>query len=572
MIPALRRASRPWVVLAAGIAVLLAIHAWYWWTHRRGFTVFVDEAGYGVFSLDFTQALRDDGLGGLWRAFHDQRFYAPLVPLLGVPFHLIAGNSLTGTYVVVLASTGVLAVATYLVAVRFSPPAWAVGAALVTMCAPDVLVWSRAVLFAVPAAAFFVTAVACLQRSRGFLDVRWAAAGGALLGLAALSRTMMLGLVPAPVVAVAIHAIAVGGHTRRRVVGGIVCVATGVAIAATWYSEQLSEVVSYLRENPFHKNPHARLDRPPLRDIGQLFEAVQLPLALALVGGIVALTVHEVRRRRSSERGPATPWIERARHVLAREWAVVALCVAQGFVVLRIAREATGQLVPLLPLIISLLLAGFARLPVRARRVTAAALAAASIFNLAAQSDVIDGLGARRQVTVALLGRLELIEGRQFVERQLDDQGWPTGRATRLPDVYRRWPVFNDRVVRAVVEHAAGHGVPPVLFLVGGAQDPLNTNTLLLADRVAGSAHDLLVGELPAREGSADELRRRLTDPKFGYPRYVLAPDRDKTVDGRRGDPTPRHVARTLREAGFEVIDEIGAPDGRTFALWWRVQ
>lgn len=191
---------------------------WWYWSHRRGFPLFIDEAGYTAVALDHVHALRHAGLHGLFDSVQNHGVHAPLVPVLTIPLEVLFGEHIGNGFLVIAAFHGVLVGATYALARRFMQPWPSALSALIVALAPEVLTFSRTYYFAVPSAALFILAVLCLLRSEALDRPAWALAGGAALGLAVLTRTLMLALVAGPLLAVFVQAMSREGSRGRRIV------------------------------------------------------------------------------------------------------------------------------------------------------------------------------------------------------------------------------------------------------------------------------------------------------------------------------------------------------------------
>lgn len=237
-----RRLTRATVSVLAGALLLAAFNAWWYTSHRRGLPLFIDESGYTAYALDHLRALEHDGLRGLVKSVENRSVQAPLVPLLTVPALRVLGEGIGAGFAVVAAFYALLIVGSYAVARRLLDPWPSALVALVVATTPYVVTFSRMYYFAVPAAAFFMVAIWCFLRSDALARPAWAVGGGAALGLAVLTRTMVLSLVVGILGAILVQAVARGDGLRRRLLTLGAATAVTVAVAATWYAKNFANV------------------------------------------------------------------------------------------------------------------------------------------------------------------------------------------------------------------------------------------------------------------------------------------------------------------------------------------
>jgi len=539
------------------------LNIWWYWSHRRGFPLHIDESGYTAFAIEHTHALRHDGLIGLVRSAEEHSVHAPLVPLLTVPLELVFGEHIGNGFVVVDAFYALLVVLTYVLARQLVQPWLAALSALVVATAPDVLTFTRAYFFAVPAAAIFAAAICCVLRSDGMRRIGWALAGGALLGLALLTRTMMLALAAAPLVAALVQGLARGGELRRRLLTFGAAVVAAAAVASAWYARNVGDAVGFLTGTRFRgpvtgHGPDWHLGG---RDIRELVSSVQLPLGLLLTGVamaalVVALRSHRSQRSRRQE----------LRRLLRTDTAVLVLVVLEGVAAFSVADTSLGQWLPLVPVMITLAVLALASLPRASVRTTLAwVVLTLSVVNLAMLSDVWPSLGEPRMVSAAAIGDLPVTDGRVYVDRFFPDLG-NSGRPGRFPDSWRHWPRWHRRLTDWMKRFAAEHGQQAVVVMGGNESRLLNLNDVLMSDRLSDDEQTVIVGRVfVERDTSRRTIRRYLDDPQFGVPNFVI------TFDPPSRDAPEDRVKRVLRDRGYRVMQTVSVPDG-TVRVWWRSQ
>lgn len=246
----LDRAKAPrWVAVAVGLVIVLAVAGSLSWieANRAYFVLDTDEMGYLATSLEASDAVRDGDLGGAVETLARSGNTAPLLGTLTVPVHLLLGRGLTASLVPQLVFLAMVIVSTFLLARSFVSTRWALLACAVTAWAPGVVSYSRAYHFALPATAMFTAASAAVVRSRGFTKLPWAIAWGAFTGLALLSRTMMLALVPGLLLA---GAIAYWAGSRDRQARRALVTGAGVfvLVAGPWWLLNWRPVLDYLTD------------------------------------------------------------------------------------------------------------------------------------------------------------------------------------------------------------------------------------------------------------------------------------------------------------------------------------
>jgi 4-amino-4-deoxy-L-arabinose transferase-like glycosyltransferase len=550
------------LAVAALAVVIVVLDVWWYWTHRRGLPLFLDESGYTSFALDHSYALRDDGLVGLLRSVEDHSVHAPLVPFLTVPFEILLGERIGNGFIVIAAFHALLAVATYGVARRLTRPWLAALAALLVACAPQVITFSRLYYFAVPAAALFTLSVFCFLRSDALNRPAWAVAGGATLGLVALTRTLMLALVAGPLIGVLVQALARPGTRTRRMLTFGVSVLTGLAIAAIWYGPNFANAVDFLRGDRFREPSSGELRSPGLRELRQVVQTVQLPLALALLG-VALLAVGVVLASAATRR--QWQW----RRALSDDRTLLAIVVLEATAVFSLTSAALARWITVLPLLIALAVAALGTLPrPRLRATLALGLVGAALFEFVMLSAAWPALGRLRTVDAGPLGTLTITDGRQFLQGFLAPIGY-TGAPGRLPDSFRRFLPEHIQLTKWLLAYAARHDERPVVFTVGHESRLLNINDLLLADRLIEDDGVLLTGRVfLATDAPRRAYRQQLDDPKFGLPNFLITYSHAPAAT-RDAQLTP--ADENVQALGFRLIRTIRLPDSSA-RIWWRSQ
>jgi hypothetical protein len=154
-------------------------------------------------------------------------------------------------------------------------------------------------------------------------------------------------------------------------------------------------------------------------------------------------------------------------------------------------------------------------------------------------------------------------DGRQDIQERLEAAGYAAGRPGDLPDELRRWPELHQDLAAWMLRYAAEHGQRPVVFGIGNESRLLNTNDLLLYDRLIEDQGLLLIGR-----AFLQPTREQFDDPKFGLPNFAMT-----FLDARETSSTAplTSAERKIRSFGFRVVRTVQLPD-RPARIWWRSQ
>jgi hypothetical protein len=114
-----------------------------------------------------------------------------------------------------------------------------------------------------------------------------------------------------------------------------------------------------------------------------------------------------------------------------------------------------------------------------------------------------------------------------------------------------------------MLRYAAGHDQRPVVFGVGNESRLLNTNDLLLYDRLIEDDGLLLIGRV-----FLQPTREQFDDPKFGLPNFAIT-----FLDAGQVSSTARLTSaeKKIRSYGFRVVRTVQLRD-RPARIWWRSQ
>lgn len=589
------------------LLVCVGVNAWWIYVHLRGMPFDIDAAGYLQRAIRDEDALRSGGLGAYVRTVRTPGdIQAPLLTALGGFFQGVAGIGVLKLTELVQLFYAVLVVSTYAIARRVLAWRWSLLAALVVACIPAVLQTSRDFDFSVPAAALVTAALALQLHAEDFRSPTRSLAWGAMLGLASLTRTMTLALLPVLVI-VAIPRLVRGEDRLRRLLHAVAGLVVGVVVAGTWYTATWRAVLHYLVSYGYgpkaasygaasswlswsHWTARANLI---------LNEDVFLPLALALVAGALAGSAYAlVRRARGRGTQPTAPRAELARTLAGRALSLVASDVGAllGVVVLcYVVLSSTQNLgsyfeLPLLPAAVVLLLWLADHASGRPRALVALACAAASVLSFANQAGWI--LGGYSDVESVQIGPMRLVafDGRSTLIRYASAVlgGCPGIYSCISPELragalarggnhnaavnayLRAWEPPVDAATRFVEDYSRAHGRYPVLFFA--VQDPFfNTNTVALEAQIA-YGDQLPIGILQPPSSSSPSYADQLGEPQYGEPNFVIAGPLPGNPYSAAFSPDNREAAvvAALRRAGFAKVDDVTLPDHRVMGIWWK--
>lgn len=576
--PGGRREWWPPVAVAALVVALCAVHLWWLHRFRDGFPVNIDEARY----LDFALALRDSLAGGpgeLWDTWQSQRDFGPLLPLTSVPFLAFGRDLITGiaTQLVFFA---VLVVATYGIGARLSSRSGGLLAAAVVAATPAVIDFTRTYEFAVTAGAMLAATTYALLASEAFSRRGWALAWGVLLGLTALSRTMVIAFLAGQVLVALLLVLGRPGDRRTRVVNLATAAGAALLAAAVWFAISFRSVWNYLTDLGYGSQS-AEFGTTGSRTsldywAGELEEAIRddlyLPLALVLVLVLLAALAGLVARRRA--RSGAGSWREAGRNFAVSDAGALVILLLEGYLALTSSRnQGVGFRVPLYPLTAALAVAALWRIPWRGARVAlTCALVAVVILNTVMKADWVDTVSERRDVDLPRVGNTPVTEGLGYIQGYVVGalEAPRPGPTEPLADATRGWlPAYSD-IGRSLQPLAEALGREPVVSLA--TYEPLmNPFALAMAARL-DLRRALPVNGLAAPEGAADaaSYRRILTD---------AAPDALVTVSrigvsypvltgGRSLDQAL--LERVAKDLGYARRATVPLPNLRAANIAWR--
>ena len=561
------RRNRWALTVAAGLLLLVAYHVVWLIRMRNGFATEIDEAGYLNIAYANLDAFHADGLRGLWNSYSGQGPHAPLVPLLAVPFLEIRTGILPAFGVEWLAFL-VVGSATYGLARTLMSPPWSALAVLTVVAMPGVINYTREFAFALPCAALFTVALLALVRSRNFSSLPLALAFGAAAGLAALSRTMALGLLPGLLLGALLwSALAPAPDRRRNILNLGAGVLAGLAVASTWYVRNMGGVLDYLTGFGYGSESSTYGESHPLFSVDRWTHALYtiswqelfVPLLYLSTAIVLFAAGFGIRRLWGSDR---RQWLAR---VFRSPAMPVAIFVGAGYVALSSTANAGSVFaLPILPAGFVLLVGLVSRFPFRPLRlVMAGALIAAALLQLVSFAQVWGPAEKLRGTNVPGLGYVSITDPRSPMVGATSI----VPAALRLGDADRGWIDTGSQLGAAINRKAESEGRTPILAM-GNRDRVLNTNLLQLSARLTGQPGFPLTQVTPAIAGDTRTAYTEfLSDPVYGQPNVLV------TSSESEGDLEPvatqSEVAKAARRVGFTPFRQISQPNGEVLTLWW---
>lgn len=560
------------LTLLALVASLGAIHLWWLARFRRGFPLDIDESGYLWYSFVLHDVLREDGILGLWHRVQGEGWAGPLFPAVTAILELPAGaGDIVTSMATQLVFLALLVVASYGIGCRLLDERAGLLTALVVATTPATLDFVRTYQLVIPSTAMYAVATYALLASDRLRRRPWAVAWGVALGLTLLSRTMIVAFLPALPLAAG-WMLAVDRAERRRVVNLCLGLLALVGVAALWYATSWSEIFDYLLGFGYGSDSPSGGGVPSLLSpsfwADELQGAIELafyvPLAAVLLAATVAaaLAWGEGLAHATSLRAALR---ERAAAAARSDAIVPAFVIAEGYLALTSSsNDGTGFVVPLLPSLVALVVVATLRVPWRRARVTlVAALCLVCAFDVVMKADVVSGVSRVRSVTLPLLGRTTLTNGRGFIHQHLvNDACYELGPPTRwLPESERGWlPLLASAVAPLAEVHPRGREAR--LFL-SQSEPLLNPGSLRLAayrEGIRGGVFGLVdTGRVDTVAAYEDALGAARPD-------LVLTASAERCHFGPA--VTPGRVETAAAALGYTLVERLPTPDRRELRVW----
>ena len=384
-----------------------------WWVQHPAGLMSVDDSGYSMMALMDWRALVEHGLFGLKSLLSNGAPNAPLVPILAAPFTALDPMS-TATVLVQIPFMWLLIVSSHSIYERFASPRAALIATVVTAFLPGVLSYGRLLHFALPLAALLTASLAALLASRRLTSWRWALAFGVLTGLALLTRTVALAMVPGLVIAAGVLA-ARQPPARVWMRNLALALAATAIVAGPWYVKNHSALYQYLIGNGYSESSPFYVPTPPwIVRLAQIVgQDILVPLTVVGIGIVVAALARRllVNRRRvqpTEESVGLDPRLAIATTAVTVAWYFLALSTSHNV--------GTGFTLPLAPLLVGLVLYVFRQLGRRQALAAGAVVLVVVAFNVVA---AVIPLGRVGVGDVPGAGDIGFVDGRSISDAQL---------------------------------------------------------------------------------------------------------------------------------------------------------
>ena len=393
------------LALAALTAFVVVLNLLWVRAHREGLPFDIDESGYLQRAMRDGDALGHGGLSGIWDAFRLKDPQAPMLPIAAGIWHQISNAGPVGLIAGEQIFVIIALISTFLIARRLDGrlvPALIAAGCVAAL--PGVVDGGRSFTFALPATAFMTAALASQLAAGDFKRLRPALVWGVMLGLGTLTRTVMLALLPALLLALLIRLVLL--HAGRRqwlnaVAGGVV----GLLVAATWYTATYHLVWDYLTSYGYGQQANSygssrgvlSSDWWTYRIVRAADTEIYLPLSIA---GLVCLVV--VASRAFAQQ---LAWVRDTRGIafrfLTSGWGTMTFVLVFDYLVLSSTHNKGSSFeLPLLPAATALLVSG-ASLGGRGRRRVALGVATiAAAFSIVAAQGWLPGHAKRDNVAI----------------------------------------------------------------------------------------------------------------------------------------------------------------------------
>ncbi|MBI2841024.1 MAG: glycosyltransferase family 39 protein [Acidobacteria bacterium] len=190
-LPAFFQRRRSALVSVFLLVLVVGILQWHWLLEYRVFDLPPrwDEAMYHARSVKYHVAIDSDGAEGFWKVFtNPDEPRPPLLPVSTLVFAPLGPYQLEYGHLTIMLYLAVLCVATYFIGENLVGPAGGLFSVLYLLFFRSTLVYSKAMLSDLPAAALITLAMLCLLKSNWNDRTLWNVALGVAIGLAMNAR------------------------------------------------------------------------------------------------------------------------------------------------------------------------------------------------------------------------------------------------------------------------------------------------------------------------------------------------------------------------------------------------
>ena len=573
-------------LLPLALLLLATVIANSWWTmhHRSDMPFDIDESGYLQRTLVDSWQLTHNGVSAFIGQLRGPDPQAPLLPATAAVVRSLTGTGLVGMILVQQLWYSILIVSTWIVARKLAGKFAAVTAAVIVAATPAVFISSRTFHFALVASAT-VTAALCAQLWAGSFDrVKRALLWGLLIGVAALSRTMVLGLLPGLLLA-AVLRIAATGTTTVRLRNLLLGIIAAFLTAWFWYSASWHSVAEYLRSYGYGKMASSYGEKSSIfsttwwtrRPIHSIQDALWAPTTLllllltviAIIGMVLRFNSQSATEEVHTVQSSASHRFHQVRRFSTTDWMTIIVFVVWSYFALSSTMNTGSWFeLPVLPALIILIVCAACWNRVAAIiSLTLALVTSIAVFwgdsGSSFDPPVSWKLGPASSVAFDSRGSLTT-----YADAFLPDSA--TATRSQLSDELRAELRTTNQLAELLQNEAQSHGRRPVVFFA--TQDPfINTNSVGLASFIQ-TGRQLPVGLLPDEKATGVPLLERLTNPIYGLPNIVVTGPNSVNASAAAFSPmtSPVDSVSALTEAGFSPSKTLSLPDGRVLQIWWR--
>ncbi len=540
----------------------------------------IDEAGYLERAIVDGHFLSKSGPIGLYQHLQNGDPQAPLLPVIAGFFHSIIGGPTTWLFGYTQIFYVILIGSVYALVLKLKDLKFALIAALTIAVVPSVLQESRSFQFGLVAAAMMTLALA-VQVYAGKFD-RWSTtlAWGVALGLASLSRTMVIGLLPGLLVGAMITLLS-APRSKIRFVRASAALLVAFGVAWTWWGASWRAVFHYLndygygRHSGFYGKPNTVFSlewwtkRP-----GHIANELGPLLTTLLIGVVVASVFLRLKRRNTDEsKAERSHWpsLAQLQRVAQKGWLPVVVALTWDFFALSSTRNEGSYFeltaVPLVVVLSYLAAVAPTRLP-RVQLLTAGSFAACL---LVATSGPWFSIHPSR--LSAPLSGPPLFDGRGtlYMYAQNFYKSFAVANSSKQIDrLFRGESDSINALANEILRISRNNKQPP--FLTMAVEEPfVNTNTIQLRVlELTGKEMPVMLVKMPGEIGAS--IKTQLTSPIYGRPNFVIVGN-NKVLGGDKSFLTLTHplkIIPLLRELGFKRKFSEELLGGQTYQLWWR--
>jgi len=548
--------------------------------YRIGKFYDIDEAGYLERALVDGHILSRSGLSGLWHHLQNGDPQAPLLPVLAGVLHSFIGGPTSWLlgynqifYVVLVASV-------YALVLKLKNPPTALLAAMTIAVAPGVLQASRSFQFGIAAAAMMTLTLALQVYADKF--ERWpiTLAWGVALGLASLSRTMVVGLLPGLFLA-ALATLLVNPKSKMQLLRVSVAALVALGIAWTWWGASWRPVFHYLRDYGYgsHAGAYGTSNsvfsiewwiRRPVHVYNNLGSLLTL-LLMAVVLTSITAGVRKLLGERFLSRG-LSDWISKNwRRLVYQQWMPAVVALAWDYFALSSTRnEGSYFEIVAVPLVISMAWATskISLRPPKISMVAATALATFFLFVSSGSWFALHPYGSAPVIQTA-----PLFDGRGTLEMYAQNFYKSFGEANSMRatnELFQLQVRSVDNFAREILKIASNNNQRS--FLAVATEEPfVNINTIQLRVlQLSGKEMPVALVKMPEEIGAS--FTEQLVSPTFGHPNFVLLGP-NSVLGGDKGFKNldhPMKLVPLLRGLGFRPVFSERLLGGQTYSLWWR--